>query len=178
MIRYYAGIGSRETPPEVLKTMNEIGGEFAKQGWCLCSGNAIGADLAFERGARAENGLMQIWTANDVDWDKGQNALELAAKFHPAWDKCSGYAKKLHARNGFIILGADLSSPVEFVVCWTKDGKATGGTGQGLRIAEHYGIPVFNLFADPYGIRLSSWFRGLTNPDGSFIIQETMKEGN
>lgn len=34
----------------------------------------------------------------------------------------------------------------EFVVCWTYDGTDVGGTGQALRVARHYGIPVYNLF--------------------------------
>ena len=34
----------------------------------------------------------------------------------------------------------------EFVICWTHDGTDVGGTGQAIRIANHYGIPVFNMF--------------------------------
>lgn len=158
MIRYYAGIGSRETPPEILQTMKDIGYEFARKGWCLCSGHAAGADLAFEKGALQAGGLMNIWLADHVDWSKSKDALELAEQFHPAWDRCGDYAKKLHARNGFIVLSADLNTPVEFVVAWTKDGYATGGTGQALRIADAYKIPVFNLFWDPTGQELINWY--------------------
>jgi hypothetical protein len=45
-----------------------------------------------------------------------------------------------------IVLGWDLSAPVDFIVCWTKDGKASGGTGQALRLAEDRGIVIENLF--------------------------------
>jgi hypothetical protein len=31
------------------------------------------------------------------------------------------------------------------VVCWTSDGKASGGTGQAIRIAKYYEIPTYNL---------------------------------
>ena len=48
-------------------------------------------------------------------------------------------------RNAMQILGRWGDNPVDFVVCWTKDGKASGGTGHALRIAEYYNIPVFNL---------------------------------
>ena len=37
---------------------------------------------------------------------------------------------------------------VDFVLCWTKDGGATGGTGLGIRLAEKLGIKVVNLFND------------------------------
>jgi hypothetical protein len=51
----------------------------------------------------------------------------------------------MHARNVQIILGAKLSQPVQFVLCWTPRGKAVGGTAMGMRIAEAYGIEVRNL---------------------------------
>lgn len=43
-----------------------------------------------------------------------------------------------------ILLGRDLNDPVDFVVCWTPGAQAVGGTGQALRIAEAYGIKVYN----------------------------------
>lgn len=51
----------------------------------------------------------------------------------------------LHARNMHIILGANLDSPVEIVICWTKDGLRSGGTGQALRLAESRDIPIYDL---------------------------------
>lgn len=73
-------------------------------------------------------------------------ARGMAARVHPAWSKLSQGARKLHTRNVPQVLGADLASPVEFVLCWTPDGKDSGGTGQALRIARAYDVPVFNLF--------------------------------
>jgi hypothetical protein len=97
----------------------------------------------------------QIFTAQDAlfrdDW------AAHAARFHPAWDKCSPYAKRLHARNSAIMLGHDLGTPVNFVLCWTKDGGATGGTGQALRIAAALGIPVFNWFFPQADNQFRTW---------------------
>ena len=45
-----------------------------------------------------------------------------------------------------ILLGAKLDNPVSALICWTTDGQPTGGTGQAIRIASGYGIPVHNLF--------------------------------
>jgi hypothetical protein len=48
------------------------------------------------------------------------------------------------------ILGDDLKTPVDFVLCWTPDGAetstsySTGGTGQAIRLAIANSIPVFN----------------------------------
>ena len=46
-------------------------------------------------------------------------------------------------RNVFQVLGADLKTPTEFIICWTDK---YGGTQQALRIAKSFSIPVFNLF--------------------------------
>jgi hypothetical protein len=43
------------------------------------------------------------------------------------------------------VLGADLASPSRFVIAWTEDGEAVGGTGQAIRIARAHDIPVLNL---------------------------------
>jgi len=44
----YAGIGSRETPVDILKEMTNVGTELDKEKYNLQSGGAIGADMAFE----------------------------------------------------------------------------------------------------------------------------------
>lgn len=148
MSKFYAGIGSRKTPSDILRLMKAIGRNLADKGWILRSGGAAGADYAFEQGAKSVYGAKtEIYLASAAN----QAALDLAAKFHPAWDACSDYAKRLHARNCFQVLGRDLNTPSKFIICWTPDGsegettQATGGTGQAIRIAHHYDIPIFNL---------------------------------
>lgn len=147
----YAGIGSRETPPDVLETMQKIAGYLAREGYTLRSGAAPGADSAFERGALAAGGKTEIW----VPWE-GFNkhpssltptpeAFALAEKHHPAWSACKQGARALHARNGHQVLGASLNDPVAFIVCWTKGGSGAGGTGQALRIARASGIEIYDL---------------------------------
>jgi SpoU rRNA methylase family enzyme len=48
------------------------------------------------------------------------------------------------------MLGENMDRPTDLVICWTKDGAATGGTGQAIRMANHYGVPVLNLFNTTY----------------------------
>ena len=69
----------------------------------------------------------------------------IASEVHPAWDRCNEWARGMHSRNCHQILGYDLQSPVEAVICWTPDGKIQGGTATAIRIAMKYDIPVFNL---------------------------------
>lgn len=152
----YAGIGSRETPQDVQDDMTLIARGLEKLGFILGSGGAGGADLAFERGVSdpAMKLIFLPWqgfngsTSPHYPRDPKiiAEAMALAASYHPAWHRCTETAKKLHARNGYQVLGPDLRTPVRFVACWTKDGGATGGTGQAIRIAKDRGIPVLNLF--------------------------------
>lgn len=155
MVKYYAGIGSRETPPEILHLMTKIATKLEKDGFTLRSGGADGADNAFSLGCTNK----QLF----VPWDGFNNlpmtfqipheASNIARIFHPGWDRLSVGAKKLMARNVMQVLGPDLNTPSNFVICWTKDGcisedqrtNKTGGTGQAIAIASRYSIPVFNL---------------------------------
>src|SRR3546814_15652105 len=72
-------------------------------------------------------------------------ARELAAKHHPAWDRLKESAQNLHTRNMGQVLGPKLDKPARFLLPWTVDGGATGGTGQAIRICHALGIPVLNL---------------------------------
>lgn len=137
MSKIYAGIGARITPREITDKMFKIACELADLGWTLRSGGAAGADSAFENGSSEA----EIFRANDCT----DAAMEFASRYHPAWAKCSPYARKLHGRNAMIILGENLDNPVRFVLCWTESGRDEGGTGLAMRIAWSHNIPVFNL---------------------------------
>jgi len=157
---YYTGIGSRETPDMILNCMANEAYNFAMEGYVLRSGGANGADTAFEEGCDSMLGGKEIYIPwpefndrphSETDlypkkWSQWSELFEIAEKFHPAWNNLSIGGKKLHARNVCQVLGFDLKTPSDFVMCWTKNGKACGGTGQAIRIAEHYGIKVINLY--------------------------------
>jgi len=151
MTKFYTGVGSRNTPKSILAVMSNLAKKLANDGWILRSGGAKGADSAFELGAGSKK---TVYYAHHVDsLADGQTAMELAGSLHGAWDKCSSYARKLHARNAFQVLGCHLHKPSSFMVCWTPDGAVshedrsikTGGTGTAISIASHFGIKVYNL---------------------------------
>jgi len=139
MSSFYAGVGSRQTPVEILEIFKSLAMKYELQGKILRSGRAAGADSAFESGVLKDS-HMELFVASDAT----PEAMKLAAKYHPAWYRCNNYVRKLHARNALILLGKDLQTPVDFIVCWTPNGRITGGTGQALRMAIDYGIPVIN----------------------------------
>lgn len=163
-MNYYAGIGSRETPDHILSLMYDIARRLAASGWTLSSGRAIGADSAFEQGALSVDLIVRLYTADsDIpDW-----AFEQARHFHPAWHRCDDYARRLHARNSLILFGPngpddpELRSRVSMIICWTPNAAITGGTGQALRIANAFSIPVRNL-ADPATLsRARAWLASI-----------------
>ena len=162
MQKYYAGIGSRKTPRNILDVMEQVAKTLASRDWCLRSGAAHGADLAFQKGAiqreiylpwNSFNGFSYDLTGfhdvrNFVNYDDAQ---KIAMDNHPNWYILSAVVKGLMTRNVYQILGKDLNTLCEVVICWTPDGATTqtshttGGTGQALRLAIDRGITIFNL---------------------------------
>jgi hypothetical protein len=149
-MKYYAGIGSRETPAEIQTKMTEIAKRLSRLPYCLRSGGADGADAAFELGATHKQ-IFLPWNGFNGKKADGVNYLvpEFNSyhtnKYHPKPSALSDGALRLMSRNAYQVLGPALNDPVDFVLCWTKDGAASGGTGQAIRIARAYSIPVFNL---------------------------------
>lgn len=146
----YAGIGSRETPKDVCDAITEIAANLSNLSYTLYTGGATGADSAFERGAESKMIFLPWNGFNGVVEDGNRYVVppyneQLVFQHHPAPDRLSEAGLKLISRNSYQVLGPDLKSPVSFVICWTKDGKMSGGTGQAIRIAQAFGIPVFNL---------------------------------
>lgn len=170
--RTYAGIGSRRTPQEALRLMRKTASRLEELGYTLRSGAADGADAAFEAGVKERKeiflpfkGFNNHPSAYDTP---SSGAAEIAKLIHPAWGALSETARKLQARNSHQILGADLRTPVEFVVCWTPNGEETeadrtrdtGGTGQAISLASRWRIPVFNLQREDALSRLKLYLDG------------------
>jgi hypothetical protein len=172
MINYYAGVGSRNTPPHILVLMQLIAFRLAEMGWVLRSGAAPGADQAFQRGVeewiakRANVNLFdycqiyipwhtfgkmdlthrpEVHVLGDYDYTR---ANSIAAEIHPAWDNCSIAAKSLHSRNVFQVLGTTFDQPVKMCICWaepTRDGNVKGGTRTAWVLAKQHGAKCINL---------------------------------
>jgi hypothetical protein len=160
----YTGIGSRTTPHKIQANMELIATILGHARCVLRSGGAEGADKAFERGCDAIGGEKEIY----LPWRNFNNnpsplfdipnlAYELAADVYgPSWKHIKRTTKMFMARNTQQVLGKNLDSPTDFVVCWTKDGcnsrstrtSKTGGTGQAIALASDLNIPIFNLNVD------------------------------
>lgn len=188
---YYAGVGARATPPEILDLMKDIAIKLANKGMILRSGGAEGADAAFLSGAREAKGKYAIyipWNGfngfsahTDDEFKMGEIILvkdancvnaarNVAKQNHPSYGALSSGSRKLMIRNSYQVFGSALSSLSNYVLCWTKDGadgtkiltsKDSGGTGQAIRIAAANGVPVLNLAN--LEVR-KEWINFLTSP--------------
>lgn len=150
MILYYTGVGSRHTPKIIRNAMTMVA-ESLQHSFCLRSGGADGADTAFEKGVT--NGNKEIY----LPW-RGFNgsdssmygvcdaAKDLAMEVHNLKRALAEQpaALKLHARNCYQVLGADLNTPSTFLLCYTEDAKLRGGTATAIKLATMHGIPVLN----------------------------------
>lgn len=134
----YTGIGSRETPPEVISIMEDAGFRLARIGFVLRSGKAAGADAAFQRGAqkyhttrggiappkvmeiyipwkgfKGGDGLIDLYdiSLDSIDRQYPDNAemrWDWVKEVHGGWEKLSQGARKLHERNIHQLFGHDL----------------------------------------------------------------------
>lgn len=170
---WYAGVGSRETPEEILELMRRISVALYAQGFALSSGDAEGADTAFYEGALLSPHFHTLGARIYLAWNGVRNryhdpknyffdaskfatwetANSLASEIHPAWDKCGRGARAMHSRNVYQVMGHTLTDPISSLIYWAKpvgkDEKVSGGTNQALQTSIKFGIKNrINLYTD------------------------------
>ena len=164
-MRFYAGIGSRHTPKHILQLMTYAAQRLDRVGWTLRSGGAAGADSAFAVGAKTKEVYLPWPGYNELRSQYSTpttNAIDMASDYHPNWLACSQGARKLHGRNCHIVLGQNLDTPVDMIICWTPQGKRGGGTGQALRMTKDYpSIKVYDLALSDNLQNLNHWLDSL-----------------
>lgn len=151
-MKFYTGVGSRETPDDILNVMSKTAYKLASLGWTLRSGGAKGADSAFEEGwwnhykdTGQGSDLAEIYLPYDgFNYHRGDPAYPynvlvehkptlitaglIASTIHPNWDAVvnasSDFGFKAHSRNVFQVIGTDFSTPSKMLIAWTKLTKA------------------------------------------------------
>lgn len=154
--KWFTGVGSRDTPDHVQSFMGYASHVLTYAHWGLRTGEARGADAAFDRGA-ARGARKEVYTPERgarghnsplfLDaMEKRYEAWELVQKYHPYWTNLKDqYHRRLITRNVFQVLGPNLDDPSDFVVAWTVGGALKGGTAWTLILAQKYEIPIYNL---------------------------------
>jgi hypothetical protein len=180
----YAGIGSRQTPSDVLLMMRAAAARLAERGFILRTGGAEGADRAFFDGAQSVGGRIELYLPWPTFWTPpsfagvefqtypSHGAYELAERYHSNWKNLRRSIRSLHARNAHQVLGHELDEPAKFILCWTPEGSGVGGTGQALRMAPDYGIPVIDLGRPEARERLGRWLATQSTQREAQAVQE------
>ena len=174
-MKYYTGVGSRETPEHILKFIEQIAYRLAGRGYTGRSGSAAGADSAFEQGFNhydTVNGVSDYvsfeaylpWKGfSDINEDTVHivtpelpnytEAVEIASTIHPAWNRLGRGAKALHTRNVYQVLGLDLKTPSKVLFCYAQPTKnkrglagVKGGTNTAVQLAMKHNIPIYNFY--------------------------------
>jgi len=173
----YAGVGPRENvPADVLDLMYRAGAALAAAGFLLRSGGAKNSDTQFERGALSVGGATEIFLPEAefrghasplivTRMPRYRDAQALASWHHPNWAACDRFTRDCMARNCMQVLGADLTDPVKFVILWGPkpefaDGQVVnvaGGTGQAVRLARTFKVPVFHLGVPEHAARIQKY---------------------
>ena len=162
----YAGIGSRETPAEVLILMTKAAKWLEAKGYKLQTGKTFGnreegADKAFSDGTNNKE-LFGPEAANE-------KTIAIAKEMHPAPQHLKEGGLKLMARNTNQVFGVKLDTPVDFVLFYAEETKGIrpkGGTGQAVEMARLKGIPTINMAN-------SDWKKQLTD-----VLKSTKTNGN
>lgn len=152
MIRV-ACIGSRETTPEIEAVMEKIGRMIVRRGGYISSGNALGADAAYARGANEIDPTHVIlylpWSTyndelivegNRVTWEEKPEWVVVAERHHPRFAYLKRGAKAMMIRNAGILSRANAC-----IALLNPNKIGGGGTGHGWRIAGEMGIPRMDL---------------------------------
>lgn len=186
MTIYYTMIGSRETPPDVMELMTKFAKKTCLWKYVGRSGGADGADACLEEGFRRFKEDSNLACSGDYleiylpwkDFNGRQSSQEgyytlaelpnkvqaesIAESIHPAWERCSQGAKKLHSRNVYQLLGQDLQTPSRFVICYAKPrndgtGGVKGGTATAVQLGIENGVEIINLYNGSDRKRIEDW---------------------
>lgn len=177
----FAGIGSRETPPDAYRLQKAVAWVLAELGYDLSSGGCPkGGDdacyKAYYRKPGVDLSRQRIYISWDgmegfkhdpergiylpQKFDNYEQAQQIALETRGSWNGLGRGGIAHMTRNVYQILGDDLNSPVDFVLCWGipvgNTSVVKGGTGQATRLAVKHGIPIYNLYHKDVFNRLSA----------------------
>jgi hypothetical protein len=178
-MKVYTGIGSPNTPADVLVLMERTARALSASGWTLRTRDQRGADKAFLNGCHAgqlDHPRVEIYFPDPHGAHLQPTlerptpaAFEIAMRYHSRWASIDRTSQARHARSVHEVLGCDCrrEDAARMIVCWTPDGsldgqsRAAGWTGMALRVAagEPPGCEVFNLARQEHRDRIERFAR-------------------
>ena len=163
--KYFTLVGSRHISEKEYLTLFGLAKYFAQHGYILRSGKADGADTAGELGFREGTYLKpeiyipwknfkggSVLLGDEIVLPMPKETLEYVKKIHPAFDRLSQGALKLHQRNIHQVLGLDLHTPSEILIACAdfkfdqyNIERVKGGTATAWNLAKEFNIPCINI---------------------------------
>ena len=165
-----ACIGARNLNDSEREICRVLGRWIVRRGGIITSGNADGADRAFAAGGNEVDPMKVhlflpwqsfnaahvvkgnvVTSLDSLRHDTAEFYWKLAADNCPHWENCTHGHRKMHTRNGCIVLPPFRpisTQPLAFKsvdLCIAFPGVKTGGTGQGMRVCEELTIPLVNI---------------------------------
>ena len=175
----YAGIGSRETPAEVLELMTKTSSWLEDKGYTLNTGVTFrgkeeGADGAFSKGTTKKN------LFGPEEYGTNPTSREIVKEIHPAPHNLKEGGMKLMARNTNQVFGKNLDTPVDFVLFYAEETsnplRPKGGTGQAVEMARRKGIPTINMVDSNWREQLSEALKKARKQENPEVVDKTAKE--
>lgn len=154
--KVYAGIGNPDTPPDILAQMVKIAQKLSGMGYTVRTSGGGPADDTFETNTSQVEVYLPWKNFNKKTSQYVRNhkdAPSIVKPFHPTFDSMTDAVKAIIARHAHVILGPDLNTPVDFLICWSQDGIENGDKRSiksgymsiPVALAASRSIPVFNL---------------------------------
>lgn len=177
----YTGIGARDIPENKSDELSSLAMCFYQKGLRLRSGRAEGSDYAFQRGAEHSSKLRKerdtfnqeiylpkpnfntcfgrIGAIDTWKLPNYEEAEKIMEDIHPAGRYLKGFARQAHTRNVYQVLGLDLNSPSDMLICYAlPDPKnprtVKGGTATAYSLAKLYKIPCYNTYFEEDSVKL------------------------
>lgn len=162
---YYTGIGSRETPIDAQHLITEVSIYLKAEGWTLRTGTGSHANKAFQIAAGENKEVYVPWDnffPNEVGiasmtekssrmayevWKlrEKKGLVPTEGRISGKWEDLHPGTKALLAKAMCMLLGKNLNTPSDMVVCWTPGAKIVGISSHVICLAVSKHIPVFNL---------------------------------
>lgn len=163
--KYFTLVGSRKITQQEVQTLTKFSDYLTQYGFILRSGKAEGADtageLAFRSWSETSPEIYIPWKnfkggspniGDEIVLPLPVETLEYVKRIHPAFERLSQGACKLHQRNIHQVLGMDLKTPSKLLIA-CSDGyfdkynieRVKGGTSTAWNLATELGIPCINI---------------------------------
>lgn len=166
-------VGTRYPDNNIVKYAALATRICVKNNCIISTGDAIGIDKIARDTTRFINkkARVDIYSAKDKEYpyrnnwtyylDQMQNtniAEAIAEHIHPAWDKCSEFARALHSRNPYQVMGLGLLEPTDLTITFAPFGdNVKGGTRTAYELSRALGIPTLNLYGRGHQIIEELW---------------------